>query len=132
MKFSKQRELILNEVMNNHLHPTADIIYTSLKKTNPGLSLGTVYRNLSQLTENGFISKLSIPNESDRFDKNLKPHAHLICEKCNNIFDIESESINDFIDNLSKEEDLSITNYNIVLRGVCKHCKDDNKNTFED
>ena len=62
MKFSRQRELILNEVKNNHLHPTADNIYTNLKKDNPGLSLGTVYRNLSQLTEHEFISKLSIPD----------------------------------------------------------------------
>lgn len=123
MKFSRQRELILNEVLNNNLHPTADSIYTNLKKTNPGLSLGTVYRNLSLLTENGFISKLSIPNQSDRFDRNLKPHAHLICTECNNIFDIESESINKFIGDLSQEQDLSISSYDIVLQGICKNCK---------
>ena len=125
MKFSKQREIILNEVMNSHLHPTADNIYTSLKKDNPGLSLGTVYRNLSQLTENGYISKLSIPNQSDRYDKNIKPHAHLICEKCNNIYDIESETISTFINDLSNEENLSILNYDIVLQGICKNCKED-------
>ena len=123
MKFSKQREIILNEVMNSHIHPTADSIYTSLKKTNPGLSLGTVYRNLSQLTENGFISKLSIPNQSDRYDKNTKPHAHLICKKCNNIYDIESETICKFIDDLSIEQHLCVTNYDIVLQGICKNCK---------
>lgn len=125
MKFSKQREIILNEVMNSHLHPTADSIYTSLKKDNPGLSLGTVYRNLSQLTENGYISKLSIPNQSDRYDKNIKPHAHLICERCNNIYDIESETISKFINDLSNEESLSILNYDIVLQGICKNCKED-------
>lgn len=125
MKFSKQREIILNEVMNSHLHPTADSIYTSLKKDNPGLSLGTVYRNLSKLTENGFISKLSIPNQSDRYDKNIKPHAHLICEKCNNIYDVESETISKFINDLSNEENLSITNYDIVLQGICNSCKED-------
>lgn len=125
MKFSKQREIILNEVMNSHLHPTADSIYTSLKKDNPGLSLGTVYRNLSQLTENGYISKLSIPNQSDRYDKNIKPHAHLICERCNNIYDIESETISKFINDLSNEENLSILNYDIVLQGICKTCKKD-------
>lgn len=125
MKFSKQREIILNEVMNSHLHPTADSIYTSLKKDNPGLSLGTVYRNLSQLTENGYISKLSIPNQSDRYDKNIKPHAHLICERCNNIYDIESETISKFINDLSNEENLSILNYDIVLQGICKNCKED-------
>ncbi len=125
MKFSKQREILLNEVMNSHLHPTADSIYTSLKKDNPGLSLGTVYRNLSQLTENGYISKLSIPNQSDRYDKNIKPHAHLICERCNNIYDIESETISKFINDLSNEENLSILNYDIVLQGICKTCKKD-------
>ena len=125
MKFSKQRQIILNEVMNSHIHPTADSIYTSLKKDNPGLSLGTVYRNLSKLTENGFISKLSIPNQSDRYDKNIKPHAHLICEKCNNIYDVESETISKFINDLSNEENLSITNYDIVLQGICNSCKED-------
>lgn len=123
MKFSKQRELILNEVRNNHLHPTADIIYTNLKKDNPGLSLGTVYRNLSQLTEHGFISKLSMPNQSDRFDMNTKPHAHLICENCNNIFDIESSYIDTFINDLSKKEDIEVSNYDIILKGICNNCK---------
>ena len=123
MKFSRQRELILNEVRNNHLHPTADIIYTNLKKDNPGLSLGTVYRNLSQLTEHGFISKLSMPNQSDRFDMNTKPHAHLICENCNNIFDIESSYIDTFINDLSKKEDIEVSNYDIILKGICNNCK---------
>ena len=123
MKFSKQRELILNEVMNSRLHPTADSIYTNLKKDNPGLSLGTVYRNLTQLTEHGFIAKLSIPNQSDRFDRNIKPHAHLICEKCNNIFDIESNSIDKFLNSLSDKENIEISNYDIILKGTCTKCK---------
>ena len=123
MKFSKQRELILNEVMNSRLHPTADSIYTNLKKDNPGLSLGTVYRNLTQITEHGFIAKLSIPNQSDRFDRNIKPHAHLICEKCNNIFDIESNSINKFVNSLSDKENIEISNYDIILKGTCTKCK---------
>ena len=123
MKFSRQRELILNEVRNNHLHPTADSIYTNLKKDNPGLSLGTVYRNLSQLTEHGFISKLSMPNQSDRFDRNTKPHAHLICENCNNIFDIESSYIDTFINDLSTKENIEVSNYDIILKGICTNCK---------
>lgn len=124
MKFSKQREIILNEVMNSHLHPTADNIYTNLKKDNPELSLGTVYRNLSQLTKYGIISKLSITGQSDRFDRNINPHAHLICEKCNNIFDVESDSICEFINNLSHEQNLTILDYNLVLNGICKNCKE--------
>ena len=122
MKFSKQRELILNEVINSKAHLSADIIYSNLKKANPELSLGTVYRNLSFLAKKGIISKLSIPNQPDRFDKNIKPHSHLICTKCGNITDIESKSINNFIDSFSSEEDLSIESYNLLLYGKCKEC----------
>ena len=65
MKFSKQRELILNYILNSHEHLTADTIYADLKKDNPELSLGTVYRNLTKLTEIGAISSVWIfPNRS--------------------------------------------------------------------
>ena len=60
MKFSRQRELIISEVLNSDEHLTADAIYERLKKENPNLSLGTVYRNLTQLSDKGMIGKVSI------------------------------------------------------------------------
>ena len=42
MKYSRQRELILNNVIESKGHPTADEVYDNLKKANPSLSLGTV------------------------------------------------------------------------------------------
>lgn len=67
-KYSRQRELIYKTVMENKVHPTAEFVYNYLKKDNPQLSLGTVYRNLQQLSDNGEINRLSIPNQPDRFD----------------------------------------------------------------
>ena len=57
MRYSKQRELILNAVLNNKVHPTADFVYNFLKEDNPELSLGTVYRNLNFLAENNMLKK---------------------------------------------------------------------------
>ena len=48
-RYSKQRELIYENLKARCDHPTAEIIYTELKKDNPSLSLGTVYRNPSFL-----------------------------------------------------------------------------------
>ena len=78
MKYSKQRELIYNELLKNPVHPTAEILYQSLKPANPSLSLGTVYRNLGQLAENGIIVKISMPDAGDRYDGNTKAHHHLV------------------------------------------------------
>lgn len=67
MKYSKQREMIFNCIKENPMHLTADAIYEMLKKDNPNLSLGTVYRNLSQLAEHNMIQKVSIAGYPDRF-----------------------------------------------------------------
>ncbi|ERT69433.1 hypothetical protein HMPREF0202_00662 [Cetobacterium somerae ATCC BAA-474] len=123
MKFSKQRELILNYILNSHEHLTADTIYADLKKDNPELSLGTVYRNLTKLTEIGAIKKVSLPNQVDKFDKNLDPHAHFICDECGSITDINIPGIDEFLDKVSKDDGISIRKYDLTLNGTCKKCK---------
>lgn len=57
MKYSRQRELILNNVIESKGHPTADEVYDNLKKANPSLSLGTVYRNLTQLEKKWHVKE---------------------------------------------------------------------------
>lgn len=123
MKFSKQRELILNYILNSHEHLTADTIYADLKKDNPELSLGTVYRNLTKLTEIGAIKKVSLPNQVDKFDKNVDPHAHFICDECGSITDINIPGIDEFLDKVSKGDGISIRKYDLTLNGTCKKCK---------
>lgn len=123
MKFSKQRELILNYILNSHEHLTADTIYADLKKDNPELSLGTVYRNLTKLTEIGAIKKVSLPNQVDKFDKNLEPHAHFICDECGSITDINIPGMEKFLDKVSDEGRISIRKYDLTLNGICKKCK---------
>lgn len=123
MKFSKQRELILNYILNSHEHLTADTIYADLKKDNSELSLGTVYRNLTKLTEIGAIKKVSLPNQVDKFDKNLDPHAHFICDECGSITDINIPGIDEFLDKVSKDDGISIRKYDLTLNGTCKKCK---------
>ncbi|WP_419741764.1 Fur family transcriptional regulator [Paraclostridium dentum] len=123
MKFSKQRELILNAVKDNTVHPTADFIYDYLKKDNPNLSLGTVYRNLSQLVHHGYIQKVSMPGLPDRFDANVIEHNHMICDVCGNIQDIHSDILKNIPSAISNELDIEITSCTVILHGICKNCK---------
>ena len=82
MNFSRQREIIYEQVRNFPVHPTAEEVYRALKNDNPNLSLGTVYRNLNQLSEAGMLLKIPIADGSDRFDGRADRHYHMICEKC--------------------------------------------------
>ena len=83
----------------------------------------TVYRNLTKLTEIGAIKKVSLPNQVDKFDKNLEPHAHFICDECGSITDINIPEVDKFLNKISKDEDISIRKYDITLNGTCKKCK---------
>lgn len=123
-KYSRQRELIYKTVMENKVHPTAEFVYNYLKKDNPQLSLGTVYRNLQQLSDNGDINRLSIPNQPDRFDGVTEPHYHSVCVKCGNITDLHLADVMLDIDRIAAEKTgLDITGHEIIFKSICPMCK---------
>ncbi len=122
MKFSRQREIILRHVKNFPVHPTADQVYTALKKENPNLSLGTVYRNLNQLSDAGMLKKIHIADGSDRFDGRTDPHFHMICESCKKVLDIETPEFEDIISEIKQRDGHEITDITLNLRGICRDC----------
>lgn len=79
-RYSRQRELIYQCLLHTDQHPTAEMIYSWLKPENPNLSLGTVYRNLNLLSEEGIIVRMPFPVE--RYDAVKEPHPHFRCRKC--------------------------------------------------
>lgn len=93
MKHSKQREAILSYLHSTTSHPTADIVYEHVREQIPNISLGTVYRNLSQLAAQGEILRLSCGDDCDRFDGTATPHYHFRCTCCNTVSDLCTEPL---------------------------------------
>ena len=122
MNFSRQREIIYNQVMNFPTHPTAEEVYTALKQENPNLSLGTVYRNLNQLSEAGMLLKIPIADGSDRFDGRTDRHYHMICEKCSRVFDVELDCLDTIPQTVMESEGHRITRVTLNLKGICAEC----------
>ena len=86
MRFSKQREILKEIVYSTNSHPNADWVYTKAKVSLPNISLGTVYRNLKQLVDKGFI-RIVYDGSLARYDWNTKPHDHLKCLICGEMID---------------------------------------------
>lgn len=119
MRASLQRDLILDIVNNNYTHLTVEEIYNLSKKEISNISLGTVYRNLNQLCDNGLIRRIKCDNNIDRFDNIKKKHSHFICNKCAKIEDVFFEFE---IDNKTFNNAL-VTDYDLVFKGVCSECQ---------
>lgn len=121
-KFSRQREMIYEQVVNNPVHPTADEVYTALKKDCPNLSLGTVYRNLNLLSDMGMLMKIHIGGDKDRFDGRTDAHCHFFCEKCGRVFDVDDESVCGIEQRVLANDGHNVTEIGINLRGICRNC----------
>ena len=124
MIYSKQRELILTAVRERADHPTAEEVYALLKPENPNLSLGTVYRNLNQLSGAGLLKKVTLSESADRFDGNVQEHYHMVCKRCGHVADIPLPGdIASTLQNTAAPEGWeSFFECRILFYGLCKQC----------
>ena len=124
MKYSKQREIILEYLRSIKTHPTAETIYEEVKKEDKKISLGTVYRNLDKLSDMGLIQWIKMANEKDRFDGDVSLHYHGKCIKCNSVIDIFlKENIDLSIDeHVKNETNINVVSHDIIFNVICPNC----------
>ena len=122
MKYSRQRELIYQKVCEQPLHLTAEAVYNALKEENPKLSLGTVYRNLNTLCDSGLLTRVEVSKGSERFDGDVLPHDHLICEDCGEVVDIPGDVAVD-LSAVERATGLHITGHSTIYKGFCSRCQ---------
>ena len=118
--YSRQREAILNVLRSTDTHPTANWIYGKVRERLPNISLGTVYRNLSALTEAGEILCINVGDDFLHYDGDISAHLHLHCKNCGEIVDIRLA--NDPLSKMALETGFYPENAVYVLTGICKKC----------
>lgn len=128
-KYSKQRKLIIESLKSRRDHPTAEKLFIDLKEKMPELGIATVYRNLTELCNEGLITKIKSKTGADRYDANEMPHVHFECKKCGKLEDIYLEQeqikkIEEITNQLAKEKELKYEDAEIYLKGLCKKCKE--------
>jgi len=126
--YSKQREMIRDFLMTRKDHPTADIIYMNVRKKQPNISLGTVYRNLTLLADIGEIQRLRVGDGVDHFDADTSPHYHFVCTECGSVSDLEMDYADSLTETAAAHFSGHIAGHKAYFYGTCKHCMGSNKN----
>ena len=123
IRTSKKRDAMLALLRSTHCHPGADWVYQELRAQYPGLSLGTVYRNLNHLCERGLIQRVGSVNGQERYDGVVTPHSHFICNRCGAIVDLPEHSPGpDYMDNLGVQYGFRAEGCEFIVRGLCRDC----------
>lgn len=118
-RYSKQRELIYDTLMQSREHPSAEMIYQSLKSGFPSLSLGTVYRNLNLLVEEG--RAIRIPSTVNHYDGDIREHPHLFCTACETLYDL-SLPVDHGLDAAVETLGHRVSRHELIFTGMCAHC----------
>ena len=124
MRYSKQRELVLRKVEELCDHPTAEEIFDKAAPECPGLSLGTVYRNLAMFKQDGEIVSVGTVAGLERFDGNTAPHAHFVCTACSSVYDVPQDALpEEFVRSAEQATGGEIAAYQLSYYGICSNCK---------
>ncbi len=121
-RLTRQRRIIYEIVRSRRDHPNAAEIHREAVKQIPTISLGTVYRNLKLLAEQGLIREITHLGEGSRFDGYPELHAHVICRACGKVEDLELD-VESTLDQLVAEK----TGYrnlvhSLTFYGLCPEC----------
>lgn len=117
---TKQRKLILDIVSASREHPTAQEIFTAAREQMPSISLGTVYRNLGVLVEDGVLLRFSRGTMPDRYDFPREPHWHLICDNCGAVRDIPADA--ELLSALEARSGERLTCAMLTAHCICRRC----------
>ena len=119
---SKQKGVILAVVKSTHSHPTANWVYEQVKQEIPNISLGTVYRNLKSLKQEGEIQELNFDGTMSRFDGITQNHYHFRCERCGRIFDLDEPVDETLNDRIEQTTDFEVIDHHLDFYGRCQDC----------
>ncbi|PSM52313.1 ferric uptake regulation protein [Campylobacter blaseri] len=128
LKYTKQREVILETLYHGTCHYTPEQLYLKMKDKYPELNVGiaTVYRTLNLLEESELATSISFGSQGKKFELANKPHHdHLICKSCGKIVEFTDNSIEKKQLSIAKENGFVLTGHLMQLYGLCKDCNTD-------
>jgi len=97
LKVTPQRVAIFEAVIKLKNHPTAEKVTEYIKKNQPNISVGTVYKVLESLVENQLLKKVKNEKDVMRYDAITHHHHHLYCNDTQRIEDFEDHELDGMI-----------------------------------
>ena len=115
-----QRQAILEAMRTSGKHLDAQGIYLAARVICPSLSLGTVYRNLKIMADEGVILRIGVQGKPDYYDINPVPHEHMVCSRCGKLIDVQLPGLMEY---LRQETGCRIERCSVTLEGLCPQCQ---------
>ena len=122
LKWTRQREVILDTFLRSQEHLTCEEIHARVVKADASIGLATVYRTLRLFVEAGIASERRFQEGVTRYEPQQPHHDHLICVRCGRIVEFESDAIEDLQDEIARSHGFRLLSHRHELYGACPGC----------
>ncbi|MDD4730131.1 MAG: transcriptional repressor [Dysgonamonadaceae bacterium] len=125
LKVTPQRIAILEAIYKLDNHPTVENIIIHIRKNNPNIATGTVYKVLDTLVENNLIKKVKTDKDILRYDGVTEKHHHLYCSECDLIEDYYDKELDELLKNHFKNKKIDgfkMEDIVLQIRGTFDKC----------
>lgn len=122
-RITRQRKAVLEVVRSAHNHPDAAWIYQQVRQLVPRISLGTVYRTLDALVEEGQLVPLTRSGQAIRYEPNLDGHLHMVCQSCGELIDLHYPLPDLLLEIRARYPDLEVQRVSVEFAGLCERCR---------
>lgn len=121
---TRQKAAVLAAVRSADHHPDAKWVYEKVSEEIPNVSLGTVYRVLAALSEEGLIREYRQAEGPSLYDPNTEEHYHIHCIHCGRIEDVPPVKLPDSeLDTvLDTSSFVRIDRIRLEFHGTCAAC----------
>jgi Fe2+ or Zn2+ uptake regulation protein len=121
---SRHREVVLAAVRSTMDHPTAEWVHRQARRSLPRIGLGTVYRNLKKLAEDGLIREIHAGGaDAARFDGNTGRHYHIRCLRCGRVNDLPISVDTRLEEEAARAMSYRILGHEVEVLGICPLCE---------
>jgi Fur family peroxide stress response transcriptional regulator len=124
LSVTHQRLATFEAVLANcNRHPSAEIIYQTVRERYPTISFNTIYKNLEIFEELGIVVKVNPLYNEARYDVDVRPHHHLICRQCKTIIDVHDDKLGQAPPPVNTENGFKVENWTVQFTGLCADCQ---------
>jgi Fe2+ or Zn2+ uptake regulation protein len=106
-----------------HVHLSAEAVFTGAQRLLPEISLATVYNTLNELVEMGEVLEISTGAGPKRYDPNTTvAHHHLYCVGCGTLRDVNPDGVERLALPVAQQHGFELLDVDVVFRGRCPDC----------
>jgi Fe2+ or Zn2+ uptake regulation protein len=123
LRLTPQRIALIQSLARGKKHKTAEEIHQEMQASQPGIALGTVYRNLGLMVEKRLVNRLDWGENCSLFELNLEHHHHLICLRCGEMVDVPECPVEEYVRTAGSKDGFKVMEHHLKLYGICKSCR---------